>query len=120
MKLALLALLLVTSSMLTAQSQPPSAATAKSPASEPSPKLSDDAQKNILIDYQAALLAQNQKYLAEQAAQATSSVFMATCQRETKAAGFPDGTQCQVDTTKKLVTAILPAPAPANKPEKER
>ena len=112
MKLALLALLLVTSSMLTAQSQLPATATAKS--------LSDDAQKNILIDYQAALLAQGQKYLAEQAAQATSSVFMATCQRETKAAGFPDGTQCQVDTTKKLVTTILPAPAPAKKPEKER
>ena len=115
MKIALLLLLLATSAMLTAQAQAPDSKPPDPP--KPQPALSADASKNILIDYQMAVIAQDQKVAAEKNSDAATQSFLATCKREATAAGFPDGTQCQVDIASKRVTPIPPAPAPAKKPE---
>ena len=120
MKIALLVLLLVTSALLTAQAPAPGTTTPDPP--KPRPTLSDDARKNILIDYQMAVIAQDQKLSAEKSSDAATQAYLATCKREATAAGFPDGTQCQVDLVSKNVTPIpppAPPPAPAKAPEKK-
>lgn len=111
MKIALLVLLLVTSAMLTAQTPTPGTKTPDPPKPR-QPSLSDDARKNILIDYQMAVIAQDQKLSAEKSSDAATQAYLATCKREATAAGFPDGTQCQVDLVSKIVTPIVPPPAP--------
>jgi len=116
LKLALLLLLLISSALLTAQAAKPKS----SDPPKPQPSLSNDASKNILIDYQMAVIAQDQKVAAEKQSDAATQSFLATCKREATAAGFPDGTQCQVDIALKKVTPIPPPPAPAppaKKPE---
>jgi hypothetical protein len=110
MKIALLVLLLATSALLTAQAPAPAPKTPDPP--KPRPTLSDDARKNILIDYQMAVIAQDQKLSAEKSSDAATQAYLATCKREATAAGFPDGTQCQVDIASKNVTPIPPPPAP--------
>ena len=61
MKIARLLLLLVTSALLNAQSPTPDLKR----TDKPKPTLSDDASKNILIDYQMAVIAQDQKVTAD-------------------------------------------------------
>jgi hypothetical protein len=119
MKTALLVLLLVTSALLTAQAPAPKPGITTPDPPKPRPTLSDDARKNILIDYQMAVIAQDQKVSAEKSSDAATQNYLATCKREATAAGFPDGTQCQVDIASKIVTPIppLPPPAPAKKAE---
>ena len=122
MKTALLVLLLVTSALLTAQAPAPKPGITTPDPPKPRPTLSDDARKNILIDYQMAVIAQDQKVSAEKSSDAATQAFLATCKREAIAAGFPDGTQCQVDLVSKNVTPIpppAPPPAPAKAPEKK-
>lgn len=77
---------------------------------------SDDARKNIIIDYQTALLAQHSAQSAQQFAQTAVQAFVTTCQRETKTAGLPEGTQCQVDVNAKTVTPVPPASVPPTPP----
>jgi len=115
LKISLLLFLLLTSALLTAQAAKPKS----SDPPKPQPSLSDDASKNILIDYQMAVIAQDQKVAAEKQSDAATQSFLATCKREATAAGFPEGTQCQVDIALKKVTPIPPppAPVPAKKPE---
>ena len=120
MKTALLVLLLVTSALLTAQAPAPKPGITTPDPPKPRPTLSDDARKNILIDYQMAVIAQDQKVSAEKSSDAATQNYLATCKREATAAGFPDGTQCQVDIASKNVTPIpppAPPPAPAKKAE---
>jgi hypothetical protein len=115
MKIAFLLLLFFTALNLATAQVPP-----KAPAPAKAPTLSDDARKNIVIDYQTALLAQQSVQAAQQQAQTSAQSFLATCEREMKAAGFPDGTQCQVDVNAKKVTPVPPAPPAPAEPAKAK
>lgn len=86
------------------------------PETKKLPQLSTEAQKDILIDYETALLAQQASEAAKQTANATGQTYLATCEREVKAAGFPDGTKCKPDIGTKSVVPLTPnAPAPPGK-----
>jgi len=78
------------------------------------PALPEAARLKVLVAYQHALLAQAQAAAAQTAFNTAREAAFATCAREARDAGAPEGTTCNVDVDAQTVTFVAP-PAKSEK-----
>jgi hypothetical protein len=75
------------------------------------PQFSELGEAHILIAYQKALIAQTEAQTAQQNAANLANAYVAECAKEVKAAGMPEGTQCQPNVATGKVTTVAPPKA---------
>src|SRR5882762_2214415 len=74
------------------------------------PKFNEVSKLRLVAAYQKAVIESVKLQSAQKSASDAVNAFNAMCESETKTAGLPKGTNCQVNLDTQEVSAVLPAP----------